>query len=273
MISFIPAVRSKERKLSKNKRDLAKKQDYLGQPFYLKSKATEADQPPARKKRVSSNGIVVEQVNEPSSLAEDAYASLMKDHLALQNSFKALQEECSILKHRLKKECSRRLVQEGHRAKAAALLWRQKYSKFKREISMQSEVKRLKSSLTTCRSYYRKKLAEKAQAVKKLTQEHRKKTQMLNEDHLYLENELQVHQEMMKKTEAEDNEFIETKVKGRYTDQMRMAVYHQTTHGCPVDHAGSVVANIVKEFTGKTVRFPVWSESLALCPIFRPARL
>ena len=148
----------------------------------------------------------------------------------------------------------KKLGQENSRLKRQVIAWKSKYSAEKRSandekkrlktsLTRDKELSRLRSQVTSTRCYYKKQLEEKVN-------EHKMREEELNKTVLYLENrvaELEEEREELKK----DEQTIQTKVSGRYSDSMRMAVYQMAERGCPVDHAGSIVGAITEEVSGK----------------------
>jgi hypothetical protein len=243
---LIPAVRAKERKLSK--RDAMKRENFLAQPFCLQPKNTD-DSPAPKRPRTSNDTLIIDQVNHSSEIAAATYASLLKDCVALQEQLRAVTLERDALKAKEKKDMKRRLQQECTRARNSANLWRKKYFDFRGTISVTKEVKRLKSCLSTSKNYYKTRLEEamkEASSHAPCRSKERESSQRIQE----LEYELDVSKEKLS-LEMQKSEKIQAMQRGRYTPDVRRAIYEAIQAQCPVSRAGELMNSILKILVGQ----------------------
>ncbi|ELU18247.1 hypothetical protein CAPTEDRAFT_210718 [Capitella teleta] len=181
--------------------------------------------PTAKRKRTSSCDLILDQVNHPSPFATGAYSSLLKDFQAVQAKLKAQEEECSQLQSALAKEKKRRLQQECKRAKSSSLLWQKKYKTMKMELSVDAEVKRLRSSLSSTRCHYRNQIKKMREEQKSIILAHKKEIEDFKQQISFLEDQLcQLDDRLTKMTQVA-NEPIQAKVGEKYSSSVRMAVY------------------------------------------------
>jgi hypothetical protein len=178
-------LKRKDAKLAKSKKDAIKRQDHLNSPLILKDRAVQ----PTPKKRKTVDAVITEQVEQASPIAAGAYSSLLKDYVSLKEAFKAKEQECRQIQEQLRQEKKRRLQQECARAQKSANLWREKFYNLKKEERVKwrkatekqaEELKRVRSCLSTTRSYHKKQMEMKNQAFKEAKTQHRKAAQDLN---------------------------------------------------------------------------------------------
>ena len=248
-------MKEKRDKLSKSKRNSVKLQDYLTSTFCFTKNKEDSQSPARKRKRTSCDVTVVQQTLHPSHIdpvASMTYASLVQDYTTLQELHKEKNAECEALMKDLAKEKKRRLYQECVRMQKSSDLWRKKYKDLRATISVDQEVKRLRSCLTTTKHYYRKRLRE----VEKELSDARSHTSCLSSEKALketiasLEDDLTQQLDILNELRAENNN-IQSMAGGRYTPEVRRAVYEAIQAQCPVSRAGNLMNKILEILSGR----------------------
>ena len=208
--------------------------------------------------------------HQKGQVLQDRNDALLSEVKILKNNIRDLQETVDELKGRCR--CPNAARQsEIERQKNRVQFWkkrgienvkneREKVAREKEGLKEQKkmvnkdvEVKRLRS----CLSSQKYRIASKNKAVKQgsIHAKCKADSQMLKMRIFSLENELAEAQEEVEawKKAEEESKVIQTREGGRYSANMRMAVYQALQRQCPVDHVGATIQKVVSELTGKEV--------------------
>ncbi|ELT97200.1 hypothetical protein CAPTEDRAFT_196087 [Capitella teleta] len=242
-------VKGKRGKLSKSKRDAEKLQEFLQSPFKFTCVTEKGPTQPLKKRR-TCDAIVVEEA-EKSSPGSPLYSSLMKDYLALRDELQRKEAEYEELRKSLEKEKKRRVQQDFVRSQKSAALWRDKYKELKKVVSVDQEVKRLKSSLSTASHHHKTVRESEAKERESLIKSHKEQLGLLKERISFLEDALERSKEEIEAIRGENEKQIDAMHGKAYSFKVRMAVYEALQRQCPVEHVGKLIQSIVQILTGR----------------------